>query len=293
MPITTDEAAAILEAWTPSSGGGGGITTGPQTFQGQKTFADDTTIEGRLYTGDISIYGSVTAEETWASESLRTAAGFPLEIGTETIVTAGTDISVAGAGSTPAPYVITNTMNPDYSALVSGVATMRRWDASSAALTCNSGELRLTFFTNRKAFTATKLQMKTGTTAAAATPTLCKMGLYVVETNGDLTLIGATASDTATMFRATQTVYEVAMTASVAMLAGSRYAMGPLIVTGAASANFAGVAPTGMTTGGAVLMSSTAPVLTGILTGQTDLPSSITAGSLGTTAQMFYGAVLP
>lgn len=148
-----------------------------------------------------------------------------------------------------------------------------------AALT--QGRVFLAYFIADQDVTINNLTTITGVTAAAATPTLCKMGIYSVDGSGNLTLLAATASDT-TLWATASTAYTKALTAGAALTVGSRYAMGWICVTGVAMPSMMGSAlPTGV--------SQIAPILAAVSTGQTDMPASITAASLTLgTANMFY-----
>lgn len=143
-----------------------------------------------------------------------------------------------------------------------------------SATTLGSGALRLGYFTARKSETVATIAFGTTTTAAGATPTLVRYGLYSVASDGNLTLIGSTPNDT-TIFASITTLYPRALSVPVAITQGVRYAVGALVVTGAtAPAVQAGQI------GGAVAISALAPRLAAALASQTDLPASITAGSL-------------
>lgn len=169
--------------------------------------------------------------------------------------------------------------------LSSGESTFPRlWATGNAGL--NSGNLRLTYFTARKSETVTQVRMFSNGTAAGATPTLVRYGLYTVAANGDLTLVANIASDTA-LFATQNTAYTRNLASPYAKVAGQRYASGLLVVTGA-------TAPTVFCT--VPLISSEmaqAPRLSASLTGQTDLPSSIAAGTLTDTTAMCYSVLVP
>jgi hypothetical protein len=156
---------------------------------------------------------------------------------------------------------------------------------SSKAMT--SGALFLSYFTARKNETQTKVRTYTVGTAAAATPTLVRIGLYEVLSNGDLSLVASTASDTA-LYAATNTAYEKALQAGYALVKGKRYAYGILVVSAAA-------VPALAATTASVVADELAktPRLNGVATGLSDLPATVTAGSVGATAQRVYAALIP
>jgi hypothetical protein len=173
----------------------------------------------------------------------------------------------------------------DPNALTVGESTLpRQQAASSQSLT--AGSVRLAYFTAAKTEQVAQLRASTGTTAAAATPTLVKMGVYSVAADGTLTLLGSTANDV-TLFSVANTVYTRSLAAPFTKVAGMRYAFALLVVTGAATPTIYGTIAT-TTTEAAV-----APRLTGGLGSQTDLPASIAAGSITGTAGFLYGVQLP
>ena len=147
--------------------------------------------------------------------------------------------------------------------------------------------LRLTYFTAPRAETWTSIATSTGTTAAGATPTLCKMGVYLVEANGDLTRVAVTASDTSLWNTPSTRTPPQAFIAPYAAVAGQRYALAALIVTGAALPSLHCADP--------ILPAATlsfAPRLAGVVTGQTDLPTSVVAASVADSGFIVFGEVL-
>lgn len=177
-------------------------------------------------------------------------------------------------------------LDPDWLAV--GEETMHRRLVIVTSAATGTGNLRLAYFTARKSETVTQVRMWTGGTAAAATPTLCRIGVYSVAANGDLALVAATANDV-TLFAAANTAYTRALTASFAKVAGQRYAIGPLIVTAAAAPTVLGNGLWGSTP--AEL--GAAPRLAGVLSSQADLPTTALAASVGDTGNFHYAVLLP
>lgn len=173
-------------------------------------------------------------------------------------------------------------------ALAVGEETFPRSWAASNILPSTSGSLRLTFFTARKTETTVSVRVCSGGTAAAATPTLCRIGLWTVDSSDNsVSLVASTANDTA-LFAGTNTAYTKSWSSSYAKVAGQRYALGVLVVTGAASPTYPGL----VMGGGLAAESAIAPRITGTLTGQTDLPSSFTSAGLTTSVNRYYAALL-
>lgn len=164
-------------------------------------------------------------------------------------------------------------------------------NSSSSGLRLDSGVLRLTYFTAKKTENITQLRVITGNPAAGATPTLVRFGVYSVAANGDLTLVASIANDT-TLLSTTFSRFTRSLSATWAKTQGQRYAFGGLCVTAAAAPILAGAITSAFNAGEA----AEEPRLTGTVTGQTDLPASILAASVGTTTNAFglvYGALLP
>lgn len=171
-----------------------------------------------------------------------------------------------------------------------GEETLPRDIATSSAVGITSGDVRLTYFTARKSETSTQVRMISGGTAAAATPTLCRIGLYSIASDGAGTLVASTPNDTA-MFSATATAYTKSWSASVAKTAGQRYALGIIVITAAATPTFVGLGPTGSTSN----ENAQAPRIAGLLTGQSDLPASFTGAAIsaGAATRRYYAVVTP
>jgi hypothetical protein len=170
--------------------------------------------------------------------------------------------------------------------LTTGQATLHRDVASSSTLATGTGVLRLSYFTARKTETSTQCRVYSGGTAAAATPTLCRLALYTVAADAGITLVASTANDT-TLFAGTSTSYTRSWSVAYALQEGSRYAFGVLVVTGAAAPTLVGQAP------GASAEALLAPALSGQVTGQADLPASVASGSIVASGSRIYAAILP
>lgn len=172
--------------------------------------------------------------------------------------------------------------------LTSGEETMSRDICASNAVASATQSLRLTYFTSRRSQTTTQVRVCTGSTAAAATPTLCRIGLYSIDTAGAGTLVASVATDT-TLFAAASTAYTRSWSSSYTSVVGQRYALGLLVVTSVAAPTFAGA----VIAGGLITETGIDPRTTASLGSQTDLPSSFTNASLTTSLNRYYGAILP
>jgi hypothetical protein len=144
-------------------------------------------------------------------------------------------------------------------------------------------QMRITYWVAPYSFLATTMEWGTTGTAAGATPTLVRYGLYSVDQvtqNG--TLVASTANDTA-LLAGTNTRYPKAFSTPVQVVAGNRYASALLVVTGAAL-------PTIPTVAGAVGgLLAVRPYISATLASQTDLPATFTdAGVAATTNTMYF-----
>jgi len=156
---------------------------------------------------------------------------------------------------------------------------------TSDTVGATSGQLSLNFFTAYNTETINSLRSYTGNTAAGATPTMCKMGLYSVDGSGNLTLLAGTTNDT-TMWSAAFTAYTKALTSGVSVTKGTRYCMAWLIITAAAL-------PTWPTRNQPTWSGTLSPRIYGQLANQTDLPASVTAASINNGTANRYGQLIP
>lgn len=171
---------------------------------------------------------------------------------------------------------------------LTGVETTSRQNCGlNNVPTMTSGVLRFAYFTPPATTVVSKCVTSTGGTAAGATPTLCRVGLYSVAANGDLTLVASMANDT-TMWASTNTEYEKNLSASYTVVGGQRYAAAALCVTGTTPPNLFGAVPSH----GASAVFARAPRLAAIVNSQTDLPASVSVGSLSnSTTSLWVGFV--
>lgn len=170
-----------------------------------------------------------------------------------------------------------------------GYESTPRWAITSNGDAIGAGVIRWAYFTATRAVTCTNFFTRSGGTAASATPTLCRVGLYTVASNGDLKLVARTANTTS-LWASTDTDYTTAMAtaggypASYTPVPGQRYAIAVLCVT-------AGTAPTWYTSG--LVGHTKDPRMSAALTGQTDLPASVDVGSLLSSGAAYYMAMIP
>lgn len=149
---------------------------------------------------------------------------------------------------------------------------------SNAVALSASQSLQLVYFRAARTELVTNVITATGGTAAGATPTLCRVGIYSVnDSTGDLgALLASTPNDT-TLWAGTATNYTKALSVQWQKTAGIRYAVGLLCVTGAALPSFVG-ASAGSNSGNfrAEMAALGGPRLTASVASQADLPASLT-----------------
>ena len=173
--------------------------------------------------------------------------------------------------------------------LAVGESTMPRNNLQTTSNAAASQELRLTYFTALKTETITQIRIPSGSTAAA-TVTLVRIGIYLENPDGSLTLVANTAND-ATLFAATNTEYTKALAAPFKKYKGQRYALGILVV-GTTIPTFLGLHPNNAGVIGTIAGRS--PRVHGCVTAQADLPSSVAKASITTPAvRVAYAELLP
>lgn len=188
---------------------------------------------------------------------------------------------------TPAGYTLLGGgPNPlDANLLTVGEDSFPRELADNNSVTSTTGQLRLTYFTARKTEVSTRCRLFTGGTGAAATPTLCRVGVYEIASDGAGTLVAATANDTS-LFAAAFTAYSPTWATPFTKVAGRRYAVAPLVVTAATAPTFVGNLV-------ANVISADAPRIGGVLVSLADLPASFTGVSVAVSGNRPYVALLP
>lgn len=174
----------------------------------------------------------------------------------------------------------------DDSSLSVGESVYSRKNISSTGLSTASGSLRMAFFTAGRTETISQIRVISGGTAAGATPTLIRIGVYQVDdATQNLTLVASTPNDTA-LLAATNTVYTKSLSVPFVKYKGTRYAVGLVIVTAAAT-------PTLVGNNGAPASEAFVAPHMAAYSAQTDLPATITDASLTSGASIIYFALLP
>ena len=161
-------------------------------------------------------------------------------------------------------------------------------DSATSAGGMTSQVMRLTFFTAQATESIASIAYMTGTTAAAATPSLIRYGLYTVASSGDIALVASTVHDAALLV-AQGTVYPKALSSPYTVTAGVRYASGILVVTAATAPTMLGKGTIHSN------MAALAPRMASGITGQADLPASVTNANINTlgSGAALWGALVP
>lgn len=167
--------------------------------------------------------------------------------------------------------------DPILNTVSSATATQRLW---------------VTVFDAEVTETITQVDTWTANVAAAATPSLCRVGVYVVDAAETATLAASVANDTA-LWNGTGARFRSALSAPFAKIRGQRIAMGLLCVTATTVPQWSSRA---FSAPGVIIQAATAyRIRAGHLDSQADLPASFSLGSLSASAgatQMF-SALIP
>lgn len=171
--------------------------------------------------------------------------------------------------------------------IAGGESTLPRTALTSSASLTSADVLRLTYFTSRKTFTANRIRTMCGTTAAV-TPSMCRIGVYDVDSIGTIRLIASTANDTA-LWGTINTPYTKSFSAPVTLYAGQRYAVGILVRGAATYPTLVGVQ------GGSGFANEFAiePRIGGYVGSASDLPNPATAAAIGASSSLHYAVLLP
>lgn len=167
-----------------------------------------------------------------------------------------------------------------------GESNYSRKIISSSGVSLGSGSLRLSFFVAGRTEQVSQIKVRTGSTGAAATPTIVRLAVFQVDdATGDLTLVASTPNDL-TLLVATDTAYTKALSAPFTKYKGTRYAVGVLVVTAFATPTVVG---TNSVPASEAFM---APHMCAY-SAQADIPSTITDASLTSGASNIYFVLLP
>lgn len=247
-------------------------TTGGQAFWANAWYAWFTS------SLDGDVVASTGGGSSYTDEQAQDAIGSLISAGTQSGITVAYDDAAAAlnftvtASSVPAGQDTASVLS-----FTTADETISR-EAAGTTLASPSGRLSLTFYTARTTVSRTGIQVVSGTTAAGATPTLIRFGLYEVSTDGlTATLVASTPNDT-TLLAAANANYTKAFTTPYTVTAGKRYGLGFLCSTSATAPNLPGGGP--QAGSNAALW---APIKAGWIGSQSDLPATVTISALSGT----------
>lgn len=149
-----------------------------------------------------------------------------------------------------------------------------------------SGTMMLRYFTAKKDERTSSLETYCGSTAAGATPTLCKVGVFEIASNGDGIRIAISDNNTG-LWAAANTAYNQAFLSSFWKKAGNRYALAILAVSAAAMPNYYSSIFAGTSIVNANFIAS--PRIAGVIAGQADIPENFIAANVTSGRQAFTG----
>lgn len=208
---------------------------------------------------------------------------FYADPGTYTVRWTGGSTTVTVAGGTEEPSAVPSaaSLASMLGLLTSGEEVVpRQWCASEYPI--DTGTVHLTYFTARKTEVITQVASSVYGTAAA-TVTTARMGVY--QSDGTTaSLVAATANDTG-LWAATFTTYTRALSAPWYKVAGHRYAYAAFAV--------ASTTPVLGCQQYRYQDAARAPREQGELSGQTNLPATITEASLAAGYRRFQGVFIP
>ena len=164
--------------------------------------------------------------------------------------------------------------------------------ASNTALA--SQELGLVGFIAKRTEPITRISIFTGGTAAAATPSIGRYGVYQRNGDGSITLLAATANDV-NLFNATNSEFIKTLTTTFNKVKGVEYCIGQLVVSGVAMPTL-NTPTTAWSAPFQTRVNIVRPLVQAKVTGQADLGaigSSIAAASIVVSASAFHALMLP
>lgn len=167
--------------------------------------------------------------------------------------------------------------------LTVGEAVLSR-DQGMSEVGLDLGSLHLSYFTATRTETVGDVVTALLTNVAASN-TLARIGIWSVDANGGLTALLASSANDTTLWETGNGNRTVALSSSFAKEAGTRYAVGALVVGGTAP-QLIGIFPSAS-------MGGLAPRSNGVVTGQSDLPASVSAASVADDYRKIQFALIP
>lgn len=231
----------------------------------------------------------------WATADAAAAPGVALALNELGYIT-DTDIFVMGDGVTAVASLPTAGSGGGSTGqqIGTGQGTLPRWlPYANTAVMASTQNAAFQHIRAVRTQTINSIRTFTATTAAGATPTVCKVGLYSMAANGDITRIGISANTTS-LWATANTAYTTALLAGAPVVAGQDYMVAMLIVTAAAFPTHVGIVQLSTATGFHTGYINEYPQFAGFATGQTDLATSYLAANIDAAfTRNFYALLLP
>lgn len=192
------------------------------------------------------------------------------------------EATILAAAAAAVPVILAPGTN--YAEIVPGALNVvPRLDIGTANVGLSSGAQHFTFFTSPISKTIVSIRDFIGGNPSAS-GTLARIGLYSVDSAGVITLIASTPN-LATLWDNAFAYLTKALSASVAITAGSRYALSKLFIGASSKPFFYSATVNGNE-------QNVNPALCGTLTAQTDLVSSTTTAALSVSTARFCSQLI-
>lgn len=202
-----------------------------------------------------------------------TATNFNIGLGKFRVVARGANVFSQSSADLQAQFDLKESL---YQGSILSSTTPARLDVPNRSLITGStgmttGQLLCSTFTPNRNFLVTNLSYNLVTQVSGGTLTLFKMGLYAVSISGSntqITLLASTTSDTAQL--TTTGIKTMALTAPYTVVKGQRYAVALLATNSVAWTTAPAYGRNSLINANIAALS---PMLSGTISGQTDLPA--------------------
>ncbi len=266
--LLEDDAAGVI---APSDFSGKGqipVSTGVGTYAMKAAGANGKVLRASTASSDGLAYGSIYTSGVFSARPA--ATGVLPE--TQFYATDRKEMWLSDGSNWSLQYGLGST---DLLVSTGGTFAMRRFANAFDNVGTGTQVLKLTYFRCQRTETISQIRTWVGAIAAAATPTISRFGLWTANPDGELTaLVASTTNDTSLFMGSTQSAKTKSLSSSYQLIKEQYYAVGLLVVSSAATPQFAG------TFVGVDAESGSGDRWAGQATGQTNLPSTLAAVSV-------------